>query len=347
MSEAKTLVMGASGFLGSHVVKALAEEGRDIRIFTRTTSDISAIEHLEFERAVGDVCDPDSLREAMQGCSTIYYCVVDTRAWLRASAPLRVTNVEGLRNVLDLAMDLGVERFIYTSTILTLGLNPSGVATERDVFNWWDEASEYVRVRVEGENLFFDYCKRGLPGVACNIAMTYGAEDREPTPHGWLIALVLRGLLPAWDGSFSSVGIRDAAEAMLLAEKHGSLGERYLITDRTLPLREIWTIAVKAAGTPFPVYSLPMWVMYAGCWLAEHGSWLLGLETEVTTIGLRLTRIVDDFDNTKARRELHWNPRPVEECIGEAARWFHQNRRGKKSLRPRKVIQRGASSTSP
>jgi dihydroflavonol-4-reductase len=89
-----------------------------------------------------------------------------------------------------------------------------------------------------------------------------------------------------------------------------------------------------------------MWVMYAGCWLAEHGSWLVGLETEVTTVSLRLTRIVDDFDNTKARRELHWNPRPVEESIGEAACWFHQNRRGRKSLRPKKAIQRGASAAS-
>ena len=345
MSEGKALVMGASGFLGSHVVKALAEEGRDIRIFTRTTSDISAIEELEVERAVGDVCDASSLREAMQGCSTIYYCVVDTRAWLKDPAPLRVTNVEGLRNVLDVAMDLGVERFIYTSTMMTLGLNPTGVATERDAFNWWDKAAEYVRVRVEGENLFFDYCKRGLPGVACNVAMTYGAEDREPTPHGWMITLVLRGLLPAWDGSFSSVGIRDAAQAMLLAEKYGRLGERYLITDRTLTIKEIWSIAVKAAGTPFPVYSMPMWVMFAGCWLSEHCSWLVGLETEVTVTGLRLTRIVKDFDNTKARRELHWNPRPVEESIGEAARWFHQQRRARKSLRPRKPIQRGRMKT--
>jgi dihydroflavonol-4-reductase len=335
--------MGASGFLGSHVVKALAEEGRNIRIFTRAASDISAIEHLEFERAVGDVCDAGSVREAMQGCATVYYCVVDTRAWLKDPAPLRLTNVEGLRNVLDVAMDLGVGRFVYTSTLLTLGSNPSGVASEKDAFNWWDKAPEYVRVRVEGENLFFGYCERGLPGVSCNVAMTFGAEDREPTPHGWLITLVLRGLLPAWDATFSSVGIRDAAEAMLLAEKHGSLGERYLITDRTLTIKAIWSIAVKAAGTPFPVYSMPMWVMYAGCWLSERCSWLLGLDTEVTVRALQLSRIVRDFDSSKARRELHWKPRPVEESIGEAARWFHQHRRGKRSLRPRKPMQRGAS----
>ena len=338
MAEGKTLVMGASGFLGSFVVKVLAEEGRDLRIFTRATSDISGIEHLEFERAVGDVCDADSVRAAMQGCSSIYYCVVDTRAWLKDPTLLRVVNVEGLRNVLDVAMDLGVGHFIYTSTMLTLGLNPSGVATEKDTFNWSKDATEYVRVRVEGEDLFFDYCKRGLPGIVCNVAMTYGAEDRQPTPHGWMLSLVMRGLLPAWDARFSSVGIRDAAEAMILAEKHGRVGERYLIADRTLALKEIWTLAVKAAGTRIPVYSMPMWIMYAGCWLGEHGSRLLGLETEVTLKSLRLSRIPQDFDNSKARQELRWNPRPVEESIAEAARWFHQRLRERKSLRPRQAI---------
>ena len=335
--------MGASGFLGSHVVKALAEEGRDIRVFTRATSDISAIEHLEFEHVIGDVCDAESLREAMEGCSAIYYCVVDTRVWLKDPSPLHATNVEGLRNVLEVAMDLGVDRFIYTSTHLTLGLNPSGVASEQDAFNWWDQASEYVRVRVEAEGLFLDYCKRGFPGIACNVAMTYGAEDRQPTPHGWMLSLVMRGLLPAWDARFSSVGIRDAAEAMILAEKHGRVGERYLIADRTLALKEIWTLAVKAAGTRIPVYSMPMWIMYAGCWLGEHGSRLLGLETEVTLKSLRLSRIPQDFDNSKARQELRWNPRPVEESIAEAARWFHQQLRERKSLRPRQSIAREPS----
>jgi dihydroflavonol-4-reductase len=331
MSEGKALVMGASGFLGSHVVRALAKEGREIRIFTRASSDTSAINHLKFERAIGDVCDADSLCQAMEGCSTIYYCVVDTRAWLKDPAPLRVTNVEGLRNVLDAALDIGVERFLYTSTFMTLGLNPTGVATEADAFNWADQASEYVRVRVEAENLFLDYCKRGLPGVACNVAMTYGAEDLQPTPHGWMITEVIRGLLPAWDGRFSCVGIQDAANAMVLAEGHGRLGERYLITDRTLSLKQIWDIAAKATGLRWPVPSVPMWLMYLSCWVSERAHWLLGRETEVSVKSLRLTRIIQDFDNSKARNELHWNPRPVEESIAEAAKWFrHQQKLGNK-----------------
>jgi dihydroflavonol-4-reductase len=235
-----------------------------------------------------------------------------------------------------------VGRFIYTGTFLTLGLSPSGVATEEDAFNWGDQATDYVRVRVEAEDLFFEYCARGLPGVACNIAMTYGAEDRQPTPHGWMITLVLRGLLPAWDASFACVGIRDAADAMLLAEKYGRLGERYLIVDRTLTIKKIWSIAVKAAGTPWPVYSMPMWVMYAGCWLGEKGGRLLGLETEVTVTSLRLTRVVKDFENSKARKELHWDPRPVEEAIGEAARWYHSQKR-RSALRPKASLPRDVS----
>ncbi len=330
MSEGKALVMGASGFLGSHVVKALVAEGRDVRTFARSTSDTSATDHLELERAIGDVNDPATVRDAMVGCSVVYYCVVDTRSWLKDPAPLRVTNVEGLRNVLEVALELKLDRFVLTSTFMTLGLNPSGVASEEDAFNWGEQASEYVRVRVEAEDLFMEYCERGLPGVACNVAMTYGPEDRQPTPHGWMITLVLRGMLPAWDASFASVGISDAADAMLLAEEHGRVGERYLITERTLTLKELWTIAVEAAGTRWPVYTMPMWVMYAGCWLAEHTVWLVGRETEITLDSLRLTRVVGDFDNRKAREELHWHPRPVEEAIAEAARWFQRERKARR-----------------
>ncbi len=342
MAEGKALVMGASGFVGSHVVKALAEEGRQVRIFTRASSDISGIDHLEFEHTIGELGDAGSLREAIQGCSSIYYCIVDTRAWLKDPAPLRVTNVEGLRKVMDVAMELGVERFVYCSTVLTLGLNPSGVASEKDAFNWWEDASEYARVRVEAENLLFEYCERGLPGMACNVSMTYGADDWEPTPHGWLVAMALRGMMPYWDASFSAVGIRDVADAMLLAEKHGRVGERYVITDRSLPLKTIWSVAKEAAGSPFPLVRFPMWAMYALTWTTEKLNWLLGMETVSTVTGLRLSLLIKDFDNSKARRELHWNPRPVEESIAEAARWFH--RRGRKSTRRAKeALQRVAS----
>jgi dihydroflavonol-4-reductase len=319
----KVLVMGASGFLGSHVAKALAEQKRDIRIFTRQNSNISAIKHLDFEHVYGDVSDKGSVEQALKGCSVVYYCVVNAKAWTKNVKLLRKTNVDGLRNVMDAAMAKGVERFIYTSTFMTIGLNPSGIANEKDEFNWREEAPEYVKVRVDAEDLFFEYCKKGLPGVACNVAMTYGPYDTEPTLHGKVLGLVARGQFPFyWDCNFSSVGIQDAADAMLLAEVNGRIGERYLITEKLLPLREIFKIAADSAGVKRHPFRLPMSLMYASCVLYEILAWFRKRETAFTFVNFQLSRKTKDFDNSKALKELKWKPRPVEEVIAEAAQWF-------------------------
>ncbi len=323
MMDDKVLVMGASGFLGSHVVKALAEQKRNIRIFTRPNSNISAIKHLDFEHVHGDVGDKDSVERAIKGCPVVYYCVVNPKAWTKNTKLLRETNIDGLRNAMDASKAAGVKRFIYTSTFMTIGINPSGIASENDEFNWREEAPEYVRVRVEAENLFFEYCKNGLPGIACNVAITYGSYDTEPTLHGSVLALVARCRFPFyWDAYFSSVGIKDAADAMLLAERHGRIGERYIITEKLLPVKEIFRIAADSAGLKRRPFKLPLSLMYVSCFLYETVAWLRGKDTGFSFVSLKLSRKTKDFDNSKALNELEWKPRPVEEAIAEAAQWF-------------------------
>ena len=336
MNAEKVLVMGASGFLGSHVVKALGEQGCDIRIFTRPSSDVRAIQHLEYEHVYGDVSDKASIKHAVEGCSVVYYCIVDTRAWLKEPKQLRETNIEGLKNVLAVVETANLKKFIYTSSFMTIGLNPSGIASEADTFNWHDQATEYVRLRVEAENLVLNACNTGLPGVVCCVSMTFGVDDIQPTPHGWLIGLMATGRLPCyWDASFSSVDIRDAADAMLLAESKGKIGERYIITEKTLSIKAITTTLTKHLNLPFRFYSMPMWLMTASCWLMEMYSWLRGKETRLTVASLRMTRQVKDFDNSKAINELGWRPRPAEEAIAEAATWLveHKGDTGELSLK--------------
>ena len=148
----KTLVLGASGFLGSHVTKKLCAQGRDVRILVRSSSNTAATDHLKLERCCADVLDIDSLRQAFEGCSSVFYCVVDTRAWLQDPAPLYAVNVDGLRNAMDIALEAGVQRFVFTSTFGTIGRRKDGPSSETDPFNWWDEAPEYIRCRVVAEN---------------------------------------------------------------------------------------------------------------------------------------------------------------------------------------------------
>jgi dihydroflavonol-4-reductase len=327
MSGGKVLVLGASGFLGSHVVKALVAAGRDVRILVRATSDTTTIDSLAVERYIGDVLNPESLRAAMSGCEVIYYCVVDTRAWLRDAEPLRRVNIDGLRNALDIAIEQPLTRFVYTSTIATIGLNPSDIASEQDAFNWSEQAPDYVNIRVQAENEFFKYCGRGLPGVACCVGTTYGADDQQPTPHGQLIDLIVQKKMPIyWDSGLSVLGIEDAASGMLLAEQYGRVGERYIISDRYITLKELCDMAAGYAGVKPPAVRIPNWLMFASCWATETVNGWRNKDTEITISSLRLQHIMKDYDNSKARRELHWQPRPFEESVAEAVAWFqHKN----------------------
>ncbi len=182
--------------------------------------------------------------------------------------------------------------------------------------------------------MFLKYCREcGLPGVACNVSMTYGPEDNQPTPHGWLMAIIAFGQFPCyWDADFSSVGIQDAADALVLAEDKGRVGERYLITEKTLKLKEIVIIAKQRVGLNDRLYKIPIPIMYAICWTAERLAWLARKETRFSVQGLRCSFKVKDFDNSKALKELGWQPRPVQEAIAEAAQWLLTEKGGTEDL---------------
>jgi dihydroflavonol-4-reductase len=326
-SSNKAVVLGANGFLGSHVTRALVQAGRDVRAMVRAGRDLNPnIRGLGMELVEGDALDQASLVRAMAGCESVFYCIVDTRAWLHDPTPLYRVNVDGLRNAMEAALAVGVRRFLFSSTVCSIGLNPSGVASEADAFNWADQATDYVLARVKGENLFMEYCRRGLPGVALNVAMPYGAGDTQPTAHGKLLKFAARGLIPAyWDTSLAMVGIDDVARAMLLAEQRGRVGERYIISGRLTSFREVWAIGARHAGRPGPFIYIPMPVMEAICWLAKRVCYVLGRETVVTPESLRLSYVMRDFDTHKAREKLGWEPHPMEQSIREAVDWFKQH----------------------
>jgi len=323
MADDKALVLGASGFLGSHVVKALVAAGRPVRILTRPSSNTAMTDHLDLERQTGDVFDRDALRKAMTGCSSLFYCVVDTRSWLRDSTPLYRTNVEGSRVVMEVALEMGIKRFVFTSSIVAIGLNPSGIASEADEFNWEDQAPPYVKTRVAAERQLLEFCDKGLPGIVCNVATTFGGHDRQPTPHGELLKLTAAGRMPVyWNTKMSVVGVKDAADGMLLAEQHGKVGERYIIADRMMDIAEATSKAAAFAGVKPPRLEVPMWALTGSTWIIEKLMHALNKDTVVTMSSIALQRIMGDYDNTKARTELGWQPRPMDESLKEAVIWF-------------------------
>lgn len=325
-AERPVLVTGASGFVGSHTARLLARQGRKVRVLLRRTSSTAAMEGLPVEIFHGDVLDPASLRAAMEGCASVFHCVVDARFWLTDPAPIYRNNVDGLVNAMDAALACGVEHFIFTSTMGTLGVNPHGPVTEDTPFNWHDRASPYILARLEAENRFLACCRdKGLPGVALCVANTYGPEDYGPTPHGKALWDTARGALKAaLDVGSPTVDIRDVAQAAVLAETRGRLGERYIIANEFVGNRELYTLAAAQLGNPPPRF-VPYGVAYAISWVGERVLRLLGRKDHlILTDAVFLSRVFQRMDNGKARRDLGWEPRPVADSVRDAVAWFAQ-----------------------
>lgn len=319
----KKLVIGASGFLGSHVTRQLAENGENVRVMLRRTSSTKGIDDLSVERCYGDIFDATALRSAMADCDVVFYCVVDARMWLRDPTPLFRTNVEGLRNVLDVAVESGLRKFVFTSTTGTLAISHDRPVTEDDPHNW-DQGGAYIESRVAGEKLVMQYVhEKGLPAVALCISTTYGPGDWQPTPHGSLIARVAKGRFPFYLG-FSSevVGIEDAARAMVLAAQRGRPGERYIISDRYMSTREVHQIAARAAGASPPRIKLPLRLLYVAAHINDLAARLLRRDLPFAVVGLRMAELMSPLDHGKAERELGWKPEPVADSITKAAKFF-------------------------
>jgi dihydroflavonol-4-reductase len=315
MAGAKKLVVGASGFLGSHVTRQLVDRGDDVRVLIRRTSSMQAIEDLDVEYHYGD----------------IFYCVVDTRAWLRDPTPLFRTTVDGLRHVLDAAVDADLRRFVFTSTIGTIGIPAEPrPATEEDEFNWADKGGAYVVSRVEAENLVMRYAReRGLPAVALCVSNTYGratggrhrtgSSSQWPPPENCPSTSRI-GQAKWW-------GIEDAATALLLAAEKGRNGERYIVSERFMGVGELDETAADASGVKPRRFGIPLWAMYVMGYLGDVARIALRRDTVLSSQSVRLMHIWPTLDHGKAERELGWQPGPVHESVRRAAQFFRENGR--------------------
>ncbi|HJR89752.1 MAG TPA: NAD-dependent epimerase/dehydratase family protein [Aeromicrobium sp.] len=319
------LVMGASGYLGSHVTRQLVARGDEVRVWIRESSSTVAFDDLDVERHHGDLGDDAALRTAMKDVDTVFYCIVDARAWLRDPTPLYATNVEALRHVLDAAVEVGVPKFVFCSTVGTIGVVESGIADETTPHNWRRLGGAYVDSRIQAEELVLQYHREfGLAAVVLNVGTTFGPRDHGPTPHGALVRSAARGRMPAYakGASMEVVGIEDAARAFLLAEERGRPGERYIISERCLPTKAIFEIAADEGGATPPRFGIPRPAMRVLGAVGGVVSRVLNRDSVVTPTSVRLLYVQTALDHSKATRELGWEPAPIEDHIRSGVRWF-------------------------
>jgi dihydroflavonol-4-reductase len=331
-----SLVIGANGFLGSHVTRQLVEGGEDVRAMVRTGAKTVGIDDLAVQRFHGDVFDTAVLREAMAGCDVVYYCVVDTRAWLQDPAPLFRTNVDGIRNVLEVARSLDLKRFVFTSSYVTIGRRRGHRATEENQLRWRRTLGPYALSRLRAEELVLEYARdHGVPAVAMCVSTTYGGGDWNMTPQGAMVAGAAFGKVPfVMSGiRLEAVGVDDAARAMILAAERSRSGERYIISERMISNAELVRIAADEGGVPVPRRTVPLPMLYGMAAVGSVKARLRGTPERLTLRSLRLMRMESEVDHSKAVRELGWQPRPVEDSIRAASRFFVELRAAKRKAK--------------
>jgi dihydroflavonol-4-reductase len=316
----RTLVTGATGFIGAHVTRLLVRRGDDVRVALREHSPTEALEGLEVEMVRADILDRRTMRRAMRGVDRVFH--VAGMAELSASrARTFAINVEGMRIVLEEALRAGAERVTYTSSVAAIGPAPAGqTADESQPWEAGRYGIAYLDAEHEAETVALRLVARGLPLVIVNPAHTFGAggPGRSSTA---LVRRFMRREIPAYvDGTVNVVGVRDVARGLVLADERGAIGERYILSNRNFTTTRLFADLGRLSGIEPPAVKLPVSVALA---LSAAGRRIAGLPLP-STVEIRASSLNWAFVNRKARRELGWRPEPHEDCLEDAVEWYRQ-----------------------
>lgn len=314
----KTLVTGGSGFLGSHLVRALAARGDDLRLLVRRSSKLDHLDRIEFERVHGDVTDRRSVRRAMKGVERVFHVAGRTSLRPADRDAVFAVNFHGSRNVFEAALDAGVERLVHTSSVGAIGVaKPHSTADETTPFEIGHLGLSYVNSKHEAELEAFRLAAKGLPVVIVNPSFALGPDDPTRTSMG-LVRRFCLGRIPAYvEGALNIVDVRDVATGFLLADEKGKVGERYMLGGRNFTLQRLFADLSRIANVPPPPIKLPVALATTGARVAS----ISGLPLPIIADEVRSATMWWTYRNTKAKRELGFKPRPHEQTLEDAVHW--------------------------
>jgi dihydroflavonol-4-reductase len=321
-------VTGATGFLGSHVARVLAEQGAELRLLVRPTSNLKNLEGLKAETATGDLRDPASLEKAMQGCDTVFHVAADYRLWVLDPAEMYRSNVEGTKAILEAARKNSVRCVVYTSSVATVGFTGNGhPASEDSPVSLADMIGHYKRSKFMAEQVALEAGRGEMRVVTVNPTTPVGEQDVKPTPTGRIIVDFLKRKFPAYvETGLNLVDARECARGHIVAMEKGKSGERYILGGENLTLKQILDKLGAISGLPSPKVKLPYFVAYAAGAVDEtvQGR-LLGREPRATIETVRMGKKKMWASSGKAERELGWKTVPVDGALSRAVAWFQAN----------------------
>lgn len=323
--DSPVLVTGASGFVGSAVARALIAKGATVRALARTSSPKQNLDTLGCEIVFGDMREPADMTRAMAGVGRVYHVAADYRLWARDPGEIVRNNLQGTEAVMRAALDAGVERVVYTSSVATLSLDRLP-ADETAPLSVDGAIGAYKKSKVAAERLVERMiAEEALPAVIVNPSTPIGPRDVRPTPTGRIIVEAATGRMPTFvDTGLNLVHVDDVAEGHLLAMDKGRIGERYILGGQDVLLRDMLAAIARLTGRKPPTVSLPRAPLYPLAWTAEAVARITGKEPFVTADALKMASHHMFFTSAKAERELGYTARPYGEALADALAWFRR-----------------------
>jgi dihydroflavonol-4-reductase len=323
---ATALVTGGNGFLGAHVVRALAARGTHVRVLVREGADRRALAGVDCEFVIGDLRDADAVERAVRGCDEVYHVAADYRLWVIDEAPMYAANVGGTRNLLEASRRAGVVKFVHTSTVGALGIGAEGIGREDTPVALGDMIGPYKRSKFMAEQVALEAARAGLPVVIVNPSTPIGALDFKPTPTGRIIVDFLNRRMPAFvETGLNLACVEDVAHGHLLAAERGRVGEKYILGGENLTLEGMLQRLAALSGLPAPRMRIPYAVAFG---------FALGAEAVARTITrrapraslteVRMARKKMFFDCSRARTELGYTAQPIDDGLTRAIEFFRQ-----------------------
>lgn len=323
------LVTGATGFVGSAVVRALLSRGATVRVLARPGSDRRNLGGLDVTVFEGDLMRPETLTPALEGCDGMFHVAADYRIWTRDPDAMFRANVDGTRAILFAAHEAGVRRAVYTSSVAVLGINATGLpADENTPVSYVDMVGVYKQSKFRAEEAAMAViAETGLDCVIVNPSTPIGPRDIKPTPTGRLVVEAAAGRMPAYvDTGLNVAHVDDVAEGHLLAFEKGAAGRRYILGGEDMSLKDILNTVAFIAGVKPPKMQIPRAPIYPLAWAAELWCSLTGKGEPFATVdGLRMSKKKMFFSSRRAESELGYTHRPGAAALGDAVAWFREH----------------------
>ncbi len=321
----KVFVTGATGFVGSHVARALCDGGADLRLLVRASSRRENLEGLKADLVTGDLRDETSLRRGMEGCEAVFHVAADYRLWTRDPREMYASNVEGTESLIRAAQAAGVRRIVYTSSVATMGFQHEAVAVNEDTPVSLDNMiGHYKRSKFMAEEKAMEAARAGVDIVIVNPSTPIGEQDIKPTPTGRIVVDFLKRKFPAYvDTGLNLVDVRECAQGHVAALERGRRGERYILGGENLTLKQILDKLGNITGLPSPTIRVPYALAFVTA--VMDTAWtgmLMKREPRATIDAVRMGRKMMFVSSSKAEKELGWKAGPVDAALTRAAEWF-------------------------